>query len=290
MAQVRWIKLTTTMFDDEKIRIIESMPDADSILIIWIKLMTLAGKVNHNGYIFLTKSIPYTDEMLSGLFNRPLNTVRLALQVFSNFGMIEYDEYDFLHLTNWEKHQNIEGLERIREQTRERVAKHREKQRSLPNNQCNVTGNANVTPGNATELDIELEEDIDTKSIIAHQKCAEEKTKARKPFSSIHQQEVFELWWSRYPKKKSKGNAEKAWAKINPSAELSEKILFALAAAVKSYDWTKEEGEYIPYPASWLNAKGWEDEYTEAKAGKGKGQADDEPREVWIHPDMRGVE
>ena len=287
MAQVRWIKLTTTMFDDEKIRIIESMPDADSILIIWIKLMTLAGKVNHNGYIFLTKSIPYTDEMLSGLFNRPLNTIRLALQVFKNFGMIEYDQYEFLHITNWEKHQNIEGLDRIREQTRERVAKHREKQRSLPILDGSVSSSVTVTPGNATELDIELEEDIDIKNTITHQKGAKEKPP--KPFSSIHQKEVFEVWWSQYPKKKSKGNAEKAWAKINPSAELTEKIMQSLVAAVKSYDWTKEDGEYIPYPASWLNAKGWEDEYTEAKAGKGKGQ-DEEPREVWVPPDMRGVE
>jgi len=89
MTEVKWIKITTSMFDDEKIKIIESMPDADSILIIWIKLLTQAGKNNANGFIFLSENIPYTDEMLSTLFNRPLNTIRLALQVFKHFGMFK---------------------------------------------------------------------------------------------------------------------------------------------------------------------------------------------------------
>ena len=78
-----------------------------------------------NGYIFLTKNIPYTDEMFSTLFNRPLNTVRLALTTFKNFGMINYEDDNIIKITNWEKHQNIEGMEKIREQNRLRVAKFR---------------------------------------------------------------------------------------------------------------------------------------------------------------------
>lgn len=147
MADVKWIKITVNMFDDEKIRIIESMPDADAILVIWIKLLTLAGKNNTNGFIFLSENIPYTDEMLSTIFSRPLNTVRLALQTFKQFGMIDYDEKNFLYLVNWNKHQNVEGLEKIREQTRQRVAKHREKQKML--RESNVT--LPVTQSNATE-------------------------------------------------------------------------------------------------------------------------------------------
>ena len=148
MSEVKWIKITTSMFDDEKIRIIESMPDADSILVIWIKLLTLSGKVNSNGFIFLTENIPYTDEMLSNLFSRPLSTVRLALQTFKQFGMVEFDDKNFLYITNWDKHQNIEGLEKIREQTRQRVAKHRENQKEL-----NAGVTLPVTHGNAIELD-----------------------------------------------------------------------------------------------------------------------------------------
>lgn len=159
MAEVKWIKITTNMFDDEKIKIIESMPEKDSILIVWIKLLTLAGKINANGYIFLTENIPYTDEMLATVFNRPLNVVRMALEIFKKFKMIDYNDNDILHITNWDKYQNIYGLDKIREQTRLRVAKYRKKLKELP--ASNVTGNVTVTLGNAIEEEIEEDIDID---------------------------------------------------------------------------------------------------------------------------------
>ncbi len=177
MSNIKWIKLSTAMFEDEKIRLIEQMPDADTILVIWVKLLAQAGKTNASGYIYLNQNIPYTEEMLATIFNRPVNTVRLALKVFQEFGMIDIDDDQYISISNWEKHQNIEGLEKIREQTRKRVAKHREKQRlqkqekmllvtgenenkPLNNNdetQCNVT----VTENNATEEELEEELDID---------------------------------------------------------------------------------------------------------------------------------
>jgi len=126
MAEVKWIKIVTEFFDDEKIKIIEVMPEADMVLIIWIKLLTLAGKKNMNGYIFLTENIPYTDEMLATIFNRPVNTVRLALDIFKKFKMINYNGNGILQISNWFKHQNIDGLELIKEQSRKRVAKFRE--------------------------------------------------------------------------------------------------------------------------------------------------------------------
>lgn len=157
MAEVRWIKITTTMFDDEKIDFIESLPDADTILIIWIKLLVLAGKCNANGHIFLTETIPYNEDMLAHKFNRPLNTVKLALETFVRLGMVEIIE-GRVYIKNWEKHQNIEGLEKIREQTRKRVSSFREKQKQLP--ECNVTSNVTVTHGNAIDLDLELDLDL----------------------------------------------------------------------------------------------------------------------------------
>ena len=140
------------MFNDEKIKLIESMPDADAILVIWVKLLVQAGRTNANGYIFLNENIPYTDEMLATLFNRQLNTVRLALNTFKRFGMIEWDD-NGLCINNWEKHQNVEGLDKIREQNRIRQANYRKNQKLLSDS--NVT----VTSHNAPE--VELEVDID---------------------------------------------------------------------------------------------------------------------------------
>ena len=146
------------MFDDEKIKLIESMPDKDAILVIWIKLLIQAGRSNASGYIMLNENIPYTDEMLSTLFDRPLNTIRLALKTFKDFGMIDIDEEDRIFINNWDKHQNIEGLNKIREQRRLRQEKHRKKKKLLEEGK---TGNVTVTLSNGTELELELDKEID---------------------------------------------------------------------------------------------------------------------------------
>jgi predicted phage replisome organizer len=154
MAEVKWIKLSVNMFEDEKIRLIEALPEADTILIIWVKLLAQAGKTNASGYIYLNEHIPYTDEMLATIFNRPVGTVRLALKAFEQFGMIEINADHFISIRNWEKHQNIDGLEKIRLDTKKRVKRHREKQKQIESNvSCNVT----VTHGNETEVEVEEE-------------------------------------------------------------------------------------------------------------------------------------
>lgn len=75
--------------------------------------------------------------------------------------------------------------------------------------------------------------------------------------------ERFEKFWKSYPRKKSKADAEKAWAKINPSEQLVATMLAAIEQAKTSVDWTKERGQFIPYPATWLNKRCWEDEVVE---------------------------
>lgn len=157
MADVKWIKLASDIFDNRKIRQIEALPDGDAIIVIWIKLLCLAGNINDCGLIYFTKEIPYTEEMMATQFGRPLQTVKMALQVFKSFKMIEI-ERDILHISNWERYQNIDEMDRIREQTRKRVQQHRQrvKQALLD---CNVTSNATVTQCNAIEEDKEKERD-----------------------------------------------------------------------------------------------------------------------------------
>jgi len=131
MSEVRWIKLSVNMFADEKIELIEVMPEGDTILIIWIKLLALAGRCNERGRIVLAEGIPYTDEMLSTLFGRPLNTIRLALQALERFGMIEFQHEQVLWIRNWEKHQNVEGLDKIREQGKIRQQRFKARQKAI---------------------------------------------------------------------------------------------------------------------------------------------------------------
>ena len=130
MAEIRWIKLRIDMFDDEKIKIIQSMPDGDAILVIWIRLIALAGKCNANGLVLVEDEFPYSDEMLSVIFGKPLPTVRLALKTFEQFRMIENTQKG-IYITNFEKHQNVEGMDRIREQNRIRKQRERERKKAL---------------------------------------------------------------------------------------------------------------------------------------------------------------
>jgi len=168
MSEIKWIKLTTDIFDDEKIRLIEAMPDADTLLIVWIKLLCLAGKINANGYIFLARDIPFNDDNLATLFGRPVNTIRLALRAFQQLQMITLDESGVIFLPNWEKHQNIIGLERIRENTRKRVTSFRERQKSITSEAVTLlkqNGNSEVTQQSRVDKSILNTNSIDKRKL-----------------------------------------------------------------------------------------------------------------------------
>ena len=158
MDEAQWIKIATDVFENEKLLLIESMmeskSEADSVFVIWFKLLTFAGKQNNSG-VFMMGKIPYTEKMLSAIFHRDEKVVHLALQMFEQFGMIKRVN-DVITIPNWEKHQNLDKLEEAKEKTRNRVAKHREKQKALTScnddvTQCNVTVTLPVTQCNAVE-------------------------------------------------------------------------------------------------------------------------------------------
>ncbi len=131
MADVKWIKIVVDIFNDEKILLIESLPDADSIIVCWFKLLCLAGKQNNDGVLMLNDRLAYTDEMLSTVFRRPLQTVRLALDTFVQFGMIEIVN-GAITIPNWGKHQSIDRLEKLREYQKEYHREYRKKQAQIP--------------------------------------------------------------------------------------------------------------------------------------------------------------
>lgn len=154
MSDVKWIKLTVDMFDNRKIRHLRRLPDGNSIVLIWVMLLTLAGRCNAGGMIFLTENVPYTPKMLADELGFEENTVRLALDVLKQLDMIQTD--GFLAITNWEEYQNIEGMERIKEQNRLRKQRQRERERlSL----CD--GHVTVTQSHATDIDIDKEIELD---------------------------------------------------------------------------------------------------------------------------------
>jgi predicted phage replisome organizer len=150
-SDVFWIKLHTRIFDSESIILLESMPEGDTLLIIWFKMQILAGKCNVRGYLLLNGERPYSDEMLATVFRRPLNTVRLAISAFLQFKMVEVIDGAYF-LAEWEIHQNVSGMDKIREQTKVRVARHRSNKKNVA-----VPVTLQVTLSNAIETETETE-------------------------------------------------------------------------------------------------------------------------------------
>lgn len=160
-----WIKLSTGIFDDEKIKLIELLPEGDSLLIIWLKLLCFAGKTDNDGVFKLTEKIPYNEEMLAGVFNRKLTTVRTALKVFQDYGMLEIIDGAYA-LPNWVKYQNdSDALSKSKEKNRIRQKKWYDKHKKpllgatlqKPNVRSNDY-NVSLTP---TEKEVEVDKEKD---------------------------------------------------------------------------------------------------------------------------------
>ena len=158
MADVKWIKIAVDMFDNRKIKQIGSMPEGDSLLLMWVQLLCLAGNVNDGGFIYLTKEIPYTDEMLATQFNKPISTVRLALKTFEQFGMIEIIN-NMIFLSSWEKYQSTDRLATIREKDRERKRSKREAEKILPQKSMECPRTSMDVPRIDIEGDIDIDKD-----------------------------------------------------------------------------------------------------------------------------------
>lgn len=166
MTEVQWIKLTTSIFDNRKIKHLRKLPDGDSIVLIWVMLLTLAGKCNAGGRIYLTERIPYDSKMLADELDFEENTVKLALEALQRFDMIEFDGA-FLLISGWEEHQNIDGMDKIRESKRLAQARWREKQR----NKSTVDSTVDSTE---IESDNAEEEEEEEKNKIKNERMNEE--------------------------------------------------------------------------------------------------------------------
>lgn len=158
MAEVKWIKIVTNIFDDEKIRYIETLPSGDEMIVIWFKILCLAGRSNSSGLLMMTDRIAYTDQMLSSIFSKDIKTIQLALSVFQNLEMIEMID-NRIYLLNWEKHQTLEKLEAKKRYDRE-YQKSKRNEKLLENRTTIVRAEYdNRSLDKELDIDKEIEED-----------------------------------------------------------------------------------------------------------------------------------
>lgn len=157
MADVTWIKLYIDMFDKRKIKKLRRLPAGNELLLIWIMLLATAGKCNAGGMIFITESVPFTEEDLADELGFEVSTIKLALNAFEQLDMISRTENGFITLVGWEEHQNADRLAEIREQNRLRKQKQREQQKML----VDMSRDSHVTCHSCHATEEEGEEDTD---------------------------------------------------------------------------------------------------------------------------------
>ncbi len=131
MADVSWIKLYIDMFDKRKIKKLRRLPAGNDLLLIWIMLLATAGKCNAGGMIFITESVPFTEEDLADELGFEVTTIKLALNALEELDMIAYSNEGFINIVGWEEHQNTDRLAEIREYNRLAKQKSRAKQKLL---------------------------------------------------------------------------------------------------------------------------------------------------------------
>ena len=165
MAEVKWIKLTTDMFDNRKIRHLRRLPEGNNIVLIWVMLLTMAGRCNSGGMIFLTENIPYSPKMLADELDFEESTVALALKALEHLDMIVTDNGVF-SIVGWEEYQNADKLAELRAKDRERKRLKRAEAKALLGKSKDVHGMSEDCPHVEEEIEKEEEKEEEFHSFI----------------------------------------------------------------------------------------------------------------------------
>lgn len=164
MSDVKWIKIATDIFDDEKILLIEGLPQADSIIVVWFKLLCLAGKQNNSGVFIINESIAYTSGMLATVFRMKESTVKKALKTFEQFGMIEIVD-GVITIPKWNKHQTLDSYEKKKERDRQYQQERRARQKTLAKKSSDNSFDVSFATSDDFSSDVAVsEEEIDNRN------------------------------------------------------------------------------------------------------------------------------
>lgn len=194
----------------------------DAAFRTWVELLCTACKAEDGGNTHLTEND------IDWAFRR---NARETLQKLLQRDLVTVTETGEIVITSWEKRQKKS------DSSTDRVRAYRQKAKQDKDSQ-----------------EDSQDETLQKRRCNGLEKRREEKNK------DTSLDAMFDEFWTAYPKKVSKAAALKAYRKIKPSELLQAEILAAVSRAKTSVDWQKDGGQFIPYPASWLNAKRWEDE------------------------------
>ena len=269
MSGVKWIKLSVNMFDDEKIKLIKTMPEGDKIIVIWVQLLCLAGKTNDGGLVYMGQNMVFTDEMLATIFDEQVNIVRIALQTLEQFGMIEVSLEGLIGITNWEKHQSTDKMARMKEQSRIRQQKYyyRSKLRELGVNVDEQGFTDDVDKLKDMYENLEQEPNVrltlanETEVRSKKKEVRSKKKEVNKDHSSAKLTERFEALWKLYPRKQGKKAALKHYKRAVKNGTTDTDIEQGINSYLQYIDKNNVGKRYIKHGSAWFNQEGWLDDY-----------------------------
>lgn len=218
--------------DDPKCVLLIEQLGMEGYGIFWVLIETLRDQPEYK----------YPLALIPALARRYNTTTEKVKTVVLQYGFFEIENDEFFYSDSLNR--RMKGLSKFRESQRQKALKRWSDAPALPRD-CH--GNADLMP-------------------VKESKVKESKVNIP-PISPAGISGCFEKFWNAYPRKVGKGAAEKAFKKYKPDEGLLEQMLSAISAQKKSEQWSKDNGKFIPYPATWLNQRRWEDAPEEKESG-----------------------
>ena len=229
-----YMRLKEHFFDSDELVMLENMPKGYIYSNILLKLYLKSLK--RNGKLMLSDTMPYNVDILAKVIRHNVKDVKTALEIFKELGLVEIIDNGAIYMTKIQNYIGKSSTEADRKrQYREQIERDKCPDKSQDKGEDKTEDKC---PDKSTpEIEIEKDIDLDIRS------CA------------------FETFWNAYPKKKAKAAAEKAFKRIKVDDTLLTTMLSALEIQKRSKQW--QDKQFIPYPATWLNQRRWEDEMDE---------------------------
>ena len=182
------------------------------------------GRMDARPKILASKLFPLKDIRAAQIEDalRALTSAELVI-------LYEVDGKPFLQMKTWDRHQQVRAKKSKYPHPDEGICNH-------------LISDDSKCPRNSIQSESESNPNPNPNPTPAERKAA------------------FDRFWALYPRHEAKQNAQKAFDKINPDADLLNVICAAVEQWKKSEQWTKDGGQFVPHPATWLNQHRWEDE------------------------------
>ena len=250
-----WLKLMDNFFTQPRIKKLRKIAGGDTYTIIYLKMQLLS--LNDGGRLFFEGIEENIIEEIALTIDEEIENVEVTFQYLLNQGLIEEitkDEY-LMPETKLLIGSETSAAERMR--------KHRNSKKAL---QCYADVTTCYDDVTNCYTDIDIEKDINKEYICANRG-------ANAPIESANEATFdpkmhFEEFWNLYPKKVNKKKAKDKFCKVCKSEEIFKQLTNGLNIQIKSKNWLKENGQYIPHPTTWLNGERWNDEIPKSEINK----------------------